>query len=53
MPVNKECEHVGCNCAVGDDSDYCSPYCETAGDTDTVEIACECHHAGCPGSAIV
>jgi hypothetical protein len=27
------------------DSKYCSTYCEDAGDT--VELACNCGHAGC------
>lgn len=41
----KTCKHSLCSCAVLDDSDYCSPYCETAGDA--VELACNCGHTGC------
>jgi hypothetical protein len=39
------CAHPGCNCMSVEDSDYCSAYCEGA--ADTVEILCECGHAGC------
>jgi hypothetical protein len=38
------CDHSICTCAVTDD-DYCSPYCEAAGDS--VELACNCGHPGC------
>ena len=43
------CEHPSCNCLVSEESesDYCSSYCEGAGDT--TEIACGCGHAGCVG----
>jgi hypothetical protein len=53
MADTKTCKHDGCDCAATGDSDYCSPYCETAGDAGTIEIACGCNHPGCPGSAIV
>ena len=43
----EKCEHVGCNCLQADDSDYCSVYCETAGDS--VELVCDCGHKGCSG----
>jgi hypothetical protein len=46
------CDHRGCNCAAGKDSDYCSPYCESAGETDTTEIACDCGHSGCTGTQL-
>jgi hypothetical protein len=39
------CEHSICNCPQPDDGSYCSPYCETAGDS--VELACDCGHTGC------
>lgn len=39
----KRCAHPGCGCPADEDSDYCSAYCEGAGDT--AEIDCEC---GCP-----
>jgi hypothetical protein len=43
---NREtCEHSICSCARPEDSSYCSPYCETAGDS--VELACNCGHPGC------
>jgi hypothetical protein len=48
MADDNTCEHPPCTCAVpdGSDSDYCSPYCETAGEEIT-GIACDCHHPGC------
>lgn len=42
----ERCSHPGCHCARAEDSDYCSAYCEGAGD-DTTEIACGCGHQGC------
>lgn len=42
---DKVCAHRGCNCAPREDSKYCSPYCEDAGDT--LELACNCGHPGC------
>jgi hypothetical protein len=42
----EKCEHPICSCIVtDDDSDFCSPSCEAAGDT--VELACNCGHPGC------
>jgi len=41
----KTCDHKLCSCAVTDDSDYCSPYCEAA--SKVTELACNCGHAGC------
>jgi hypothetical protein len=41
----KQCAHPACNCVVDEDTKYCSPYCEDAGDT--TEISCNCGHAGC------
>lgn len=42
---DSECAHVICTCSRGEDSAYCSAYCETAGDT--VELACDCGHSSC------
>ncbi len=39
------CAHPGCNCPASEDSDYCSSYCEGAGDTP--EIDCKCGHPNC------
>lgn len=39
------CAHGPCNCTPREHSKYCSPYCEAAGDT--LELACNCGHAGC------
>ncbi len=41
----EKCEHVICTCMADEDSDYCSAYCESAGDS--VELACNCGHPGC------
>jgi hypothetical protein len=41
----EKCAHGICRCAKTDDSDYCSPYCESA--DDVTAIACECGHPGC------
>ena len=41
---SKRCAHPGCNCPADEGSDYCSAYCEGAGDF--AEIRCKC---GCPG----
>lgn len=41
----KTCEHSICSCTSSDDSDYCSPYCQAAGDS--TELACNCGHTGC------
>lgn len=49
--TSKICEHGICSCAATDDSDYCSAYCETAGDM--TELACNCGHAGCASSVAV
>ncbi len=46
MPTELEkCKHPACSCRVAEGDDYCSTYCEDAGDT--TEIACNCGHAGC------
>jgi hypothetical protein len=41
----KKCAHPACNCSVPEDEKYCSQYCKDAGNT--VELSCNCHHAGC------
>lgn len=41
----EKCDHPGCNCLQAEDSDYCSVYCETAGDN--IELSCDCGHGGC------
>ena len=43
----KKCEHNICSCATTDDSDYCGTYCETAGNSKVLELACNCGHPGC------
>lgn len=42
-----KCGHSACVCAVSDEAEYCSPECESAGEQDITEIACDCGHAGC------
>jgi hypothetical protein len=41
----KKCAHPACMCMVGPDEKYCSDYCHDAGST--LEISCNCAHAGC------
>jgi len=45
MPDNQKCAHPACNCTAAKDSKYCSQYCQDA--KGTLEIACNCGHAGC------
>jgi hypothetical protein len=39
------CAHPACNCMVDKDDKYCSTYCKDAGNT--LELSCNCGHAGC------
>ena len=41
----KKCDHPACNCMVGEGTSYCSQYCKDA--KGTMEISCNCGHAGC------
>ncbi len=41
----KKCDHPACNCTVGEHTSYCSQYCKDA--KGTMEISCNCGHAGC------
>jgi hypothetical protein len=43
--TDKKCAHPACSCMVDANSKYCSEYCHDA--RDTLEIACNCGHAGC------
>lgn len=47
MNENTKCSHDACVCRVADDQEYCSQYCEDAGDQDLTEIKCDCGHPGC------
>lgn len=49
MAQNKKCAHPACNCEAPKDSKYCSQYCQDAGGT--LELACNCGHAGCAEKA--
>ena len=42
-----KCAYENCSCPAGTNSNYCSPYCETA--KDTAEITCGCEHSECAG----
>lgn len=44
-PKSKKCAHPACTCTVDKDNKYCSEYCHDAGGT--MEISCNCGHAGC------
>ena len=41
----KKCAHHACNCQAPSNEKYCSQYCKDAGRT--MEISCNCGHAGC------
>jgi hypothetical protein len=45
MANNKKCAHPACNCMARSDDKYCSQYCHDAGST--MELSCNCGHAGC------
>ena len=47
MADDNKCAHPVCNCAVGDDAEYCSDHCKDAADQDIVEINCDCGHDAC------
>lgn len=47
MANDNKCAHPACNCAVGDDMEYCSDHCKNAEDQDIVEINCDCGHDAC------
>jgi hypothetical protein len=44
-PKKKKCAHPACTCQVDSNQKYCSQYCSDAGGT--MEISCNCGHAGC------
>jgi hypothetical protein len=41
----RKCAHPACICTVSNDTKYCSQYCKDAGET--MELSCNCGHAGC------
>lgn len=45
MADTKKCAHPPCNCIAPEDDKYCSQYCKDAGET--LELSCNCNHAGC------
>jgi hypothetical protein len=45
MNKSEKCAHDNCICTPPADSKYCSPYCESARDTE--EISCGCGHSQC------
>jgi hypothetical protein len=47
MTDENKCAHELCHCLTTDDSDYCSPFCESAATQDVAAIKCECGHSGC------
>jgi len=40
MADDNKCAHDLCQCARGENSNYCSQYCELADDQDLTEILC-------------
>jgi hypothetical protein len=51
MADTKKCAHPSCNCPAGQDSSYCSTYCE--GQAETPDIECSCGHGACAIHTIV
>ncbi len=47
MSDDNKCAHDLCQCARGENSNYCSLYCEDADDQDLTEILCGCGHTDC------
>lgn len=46
--LNKgKCANPQCGCMAGPDSEYCSPACEGAEETNMAEISGGCSHAVC------
>jgi hypothetical protein len=45
MNDRKKCAHPSCECRAEEGSKYCSQYCKDAGGT--MELSCNCGHAGC------
>ena len=43
------CYHEVCSCKVQNESDYCSPQCEAASQSDVTSVICECGHPNCAG----
>ncbi len=43
--TTRKCAHPACECMVSGDQKYCSDYCRDA--RQTLEISCNCGHAGC------
>ena len=50
MSESKKCAHASCSCLVTDGKKYCSQMCEDS--KGVTELACDCKHPGCTGSAI-
>ena len=44
---NNKCGHDGCGCMVSNEEDYCSSYCESAGEGDVTDLKCDCGHSNC------
>lgn len=45
MENSKKCAHPACTCLVDKEGKFCSQYCHDA--RGTMEISCNCGHAGC------
>jgi hypothetical protein len=46
-PERPVCAHTPCQCLAGEDSSYCSTWCESAALAARQEDGCECGHAAC------
>jgi hypothetical protein len=50
MSEAKKCGNPACSCIPPDKEKFCSAHCEAM--KGAVEIACQCGHATCGGSAL-
>ncbi len=50
MSKQEKCKHAACNCMSPQGQSYCSDWCKDA--KNMTEIACQCKHPGCRGSAL-
>lgn len=45
------CGHELCKCQLGEDTAYCSLYCEEADEAEVIGTPCKCGHLACIGEA--
>lgn len=50
MSKQEKCKHPACSCMAPEGQSYCGDWCKDA--KNMTEIACQCKHPGCRGSAL-